>query len=43
MLRRDFLRRTAGTIGAAWMGRGVGRAASLVPGDDRAAPEVPGA
>ncbi len=39
MLRRDFLRRTAGTIGAAWMGRGVGRAASLVPGDEPALPQ----
>ncbi len=39
MLRRDFLRRTAGTIGAAWMGRGVGRAASLVGRNEPALPQ----
>ena len=34
MRRREFLRRTAGTIGAAWMGQRFGRAAMLegVPG-----------
>ncbi|GAC1358005.1 MAG: hypothetical protein NVSMB3_04940 [Acidobacteriaceae bacterium] len=38
MLRRDFLRRTAGTIGAAWMGKRVGEAAML-PEDQPALPQ----
>ncbi len=38
MLRREFLRRTAGTIGAAWAGQRVGRAAMLA-GDQAALPQ----
>ncbi len=30
MLRREFLRRTAGTMGAAWLGQGVGRAGTFL-------------
>lgn len=38
MQRREFLRRTAGTIGAAWMGQRMGRAAGLT-GDQPALPQ----
>ncbi len=38
MLRRDFLRRTAGTMGAAWLGQRVGRASTFL-GDQPALPQ----